>query len=313
MTHAQPLTNQFHIMMLVDSNAMLDATNAFVRSLAGEGAHLFVVPYACGMVGSAPPAPDIQGLQPDGAPVELLSLGSGRMEVSERVAALAHEHRIDLIVVGTSCDPSGRLQDRCTAAQLALDCPVPVMVLHGEAKTSVPPAPIRRLVVPLDGSSHAAQVLPFTVRLARWLDVPVQLVTVIDPSRILPPAYVYDAEAMDNVLMDLRETAHWALKQAEDWMRREGVTVESTLLFGPLMPSIESTLDQGDIVLITTHGVGRRTTNRLGRIAAQMLECVTMPLVIMRGLTPGEVVVEGYAACPWVEPLSARGGVAAQA
>jgi nucleotide-binding universal stress UspA family protein len=187
------------------------------------------------------------------------------------------------------------------------------MVLHRDPAAAEPFAPIRRLVVPLDGSARAAQALPFTLRLARRLQLPVQLVMVIDPTRILPPAYAYDPEAMDDALTDLRETAHWALKQAESLMEREGTTVESVLLYGPVMTCIQSALNDGDIVLMTTHGVGRGSAGRMGSVAERMLQTVTTPLVIMRGMAPGEVVVEGYVACPWVEPLSARGGVAAQA
>jgi len=294
------------IMILADSEAMVAPTTTLVRSVAGDDAQLFVVPYACGVVDGKPFALDFRAIASDAAPVELLS-PMGEMEGEPQgVAELATKRGIDLIVVATNCDPEGVVHDPCGAAQLALDCPIPVRVLHRDGSAGEPFPPVRRIVVPLDGSPRAAQSLPFVVRAARRLQIPVRLVMAIDPTRLLPPAYAYDPEAMDTALTDLRETAHWALKQAETWMLGEGATVESVLLYGPVLTCIRSAVEDGDLVVMTTHGTGRAAPTRMGSVADHLLHSVTNPLVIIRSIAPGEVVVEGYTACPWVEPLSGR-------
>ena len=307
---SQPGTD-IRIMILADSEAMVTPTTTIVRSVTGDDARLFVVPFACGLVDGKPFALDFRELAAGAAPVELLSpMGDGGGE-PEGVAELAIKRDIDVIVVATTCDPEGIVHDPCGAAQLALDSPIPVMVLHRDETAADPFPPVRRIVVPLDGSSRAAQSLPFVMRAARRLRVPVRLVMAIDPTRVLPPAYAYDPDAMDSALNDLRETAHWALKQAEGWMQREGATVESVLLYGPVLTCVRSAIEDGDMVVMTTHGTGRAAPNRMGSVAEHLLHTVTNPLVIIRSIAPGDVVVEGYTACPWVEPLTGRNAVTA--
>jgi nucleotide-binding universal stress UspA family protein len=69
--------------------------------------------------------------------------------------------------------------------------PAPVFVVRpGGASAS---AEIRRLVVPLDGSQRAMQALPAAAELGNRLGASVALVTVIDPTRTVPPTEVFEA------------------------------------------------------------------------------------------------------------------------
>lgn len=300
-------TSTFQVMILADTESLVRPATSFVASIAGDDAHLMAVPFACacgrnGHNESVSAAWKING----GASVEMMAPPDGAAVDAEGAVALAQAHAADLIVMATACSPEGVLDPDCGAAQLALDSPVPVLLVHAHDGTFPAHPPVTRLLVPLDGSARAAQALPFTTRLARRLQLPVQFVMVIDPSRILPPAYAYDPEAMDDVLTDLRETAHWALKQAEQQLVRDGIAVQSVLLYGPVTTCIQSAIEPGDLVIMTTHGTGRSPADHLGSVAARMVANVTSPLVIMRGRRQGDVVVEGYVACPWVEPLSGR-------
>jgi nucleotide-binding universal stress UspA family protein len=135
--------------------------------------------------------------------------------------------------------------------------------------------------------------------------LPVRFVMVIDPSRVIPAAYAYDPEAW-GVISDLRQTAHWALRQAEERLRADGVSVESDLLFGPVNACLADVILPDDLVVMTTHGSSRATRRRVGSVARRVLETTLQPLVIMRAAVPGDIVVEGYEACSWVEPLAYR-------
>jgi nucleotide-binding universal stress UspA family protein len=292
-------------MILTDAETTIEPATAFVRAIAGEDAQLTVVPFACEF------QPNGRGLRledrlagsGDGLP-EVVRPVDGNSVDSHSVYEFAERRDIDLIVTATMCDPGGALDPSCGAGHLALNSSVPVMLLHSHDEQKDAFSPITRLLVLLDGSARAAQALPFTAKLARRLRLPVQFVMVIDPTRVLPPAYAYDPEATGDVINDLRETAHWALRQAEQRMAHEGVAVESVLLYGPILTCIQSAIEPGDMVIMTTHGTGRAPAGKLGSIAGQMIANVTRPLVIIRGKAEREVVGDSYVACRWVEPIS---------
>lgn len=192
---------------------------------------------------------------------------------------------------------------RTDLLHLALTSPVPVMVLPPRDEDAFP-APTR-VLVPLDGSSRAAQAVPMAKHIARGAGLPVQLVMVIDPSRVIPPAFAYDPDAW-MIVSELRETAHWALRQAEEALADAGIEVESALLYGPVNAAIQDVMRQSDLVVMTTHGAGKKRS-RLGSVAERILTSAEGPVMVIRATEPGDVVVDGYEACSWVEPLSRRG------
>lgn len=120
-----------------------------------------------------------------------------------------------------------------------------------------------------------------------------RFVVVIDPARGLPPAYAYDPDAAE-LLAGLKNEAHWALTQAEQLLTHQGVTVSSDLLFGPVGQSLQASIEPGDVVVMTTHGIGGAQRSRLGSVAARMVANVTTPLVIMRSSPPAEVIAGAY-------------------
>ena len=102
---------------------------------------------------------------------------------------------------------------------------------------------------------------------------------------------------------ELRETAHWALKQAEGPLIRQGIEVQSDLMYGAINSTLESLMRPDDLVVMTTHGTGR-ARGKIGSVAARVLASAPCPVVIHRGSSEGDVVVDGYEACAWVEPLA---------
>lgn len=256
---------------------------------------------AASIPGLIQPAEDyVRGLA--GEVVEVSSVSHDQFEALDDIAESA---RADLIVLAVQADDEGHIDLQTAFARVSLDSAIPVMVLRAiEGKPVTFPA-ARRLIVPLDGSSTAAQSLPLATRMATLTGLPVTFVMVIDPSRVIPAAFAYDPEAW-GIISDLRQTAHWALRQAEDQLRRDGITVESDLLFGPVNACLGEIIGEGDVVVMTTHGSGRAARSRVGSVAARILASVPQPIVIMRASIQGDVIVDGYEACSWVEPLSHR-------
>lgn len=209
---------------------------------------------------------------------------------------MAATHEADLILMATRCHPSGALDASCLAAQLALDSPIPVLVVHvddGDPAT-VAPSLFSRLLVPLDGSMRARQVLPFAAILAHRLDVPVQRLMVLDPRQALPPGYAYDPDATLEMVAALRRDAHRALTQAEQSLSRQGVAVHAELIYGPVVPSLQAAMRPGDMVVMTTRGAGSASDDRLGSVAARLVADAPTPMVIMRSSPPSDVMGRAY-------------------
>ena len=223
-----------------------------------------------------------------------------------RVENIASVTKAQLIVLAIPADEDGQIDPRSAFGPVTLDSDIPVLVLRVPAGAEAAFAPIRRIVVPLDGSSTAAQAIPLASQLARLASLPVQFVMVIDPSRVIPAAYAYDPEAW-GIISDLRQTAHWALRQSEGELRNDGVEVQSDLLFGPVNACLTENVQDGDLIVMTTHGSGRAARRRVGSVAERVLAATPQPIIIMRAAIQGDVVVEGYEACSWVEPLHNRG------
>ncbi|MDQ3442356.1 MAG: universal stress protein [Chloroflexota bacterium] len=281
-----------------DGNIPIDALLALAGSIGGPEAHLLLLPVTAGHVDDGgmdhASSPNREALESTRPRLEWLER-SDSTDPAMEVVATAARRDADLILMATTCHPGGAIDASCLAARLALDSPTPVMVVHleGDLSTAVP-APISRLLIALDGSARAAQSLPLAASLAGRLGVAVALVMVIDPRRVLPPAYAYDSEASAEMIARLRGEAHGALSQAERQLANEGVTVTSELLYGPVIESIEAAVQPGDVLVLTTHGVGGATQSQLGSVAAQLVADNPGPLLIMRGSPLNSIVASGH-------------------
>lgn len=252
------------------SDALLEAALAFTKGLAGPDAGISIVP-------------------PDEVPKAISNAGKTPAE---------------LIVMAREYGGDGTGQGDLDAATVAMESPVPVMVLQSPAGERTAFPMVERILVPLDGSARSADALPLAAHIARGAGLPVLFVMVIDPSRVIPPAFAYDPDAW-TIVTELQETAHWALKQAEAQMTREGVQVESSLVYGPVNACLQAAIQVTDLVVMTTQGSGKKT-GKIGSVAARVLATAAGPVIVHRGHGQNVVVVDGYEACSWVEPLSRR-------
>lgn len=217
---------------------------------------------------------------------------------------LENEYREDeLLLLMLHADEAGHLDNGLPIVQSVLNSSAPVLVTRHTPGGSIPNTLVDRVVVPLDGSSTAGQAIPIASAVAQSLDVPVRFLMVIDPSRVIPPAYAYDPDAWE-MIEALRQTSHWALSQAEAAMERDGVRVGSDLMFGPINASLSASIREGDLVVMTTHGANRQRLRYQDSVALRTLVSVPQPMLIMRAQHEKPVVVDAYQACSWVEPLT---------
>lgn len=217
--------------------------------------------------------------------------------------SLDHEYDSDeLHVLMLHADEDGHLENGLPILRSIMISHVPVLVIRHSRGGSVPEAAVQRVVVPLDGSTAAGQAIPIAAQIAKNLDVPVRFLMVIDPARVIPPAYAYDPDAF-GMIEELRQTSHWALSQAETAIQHEGISVGSDLMFGPINASLSASIHEGDLVVMTTHGTDRHRLRYRESVALRTLVSVPQPMLIMRAQRESPVVIDAYQACSWVEPL----------
>lgn len=296
MQSSRPSSSPARLLIPWDGLTPIRQVLAFARTLARDGAMLALLP----LTPEAAAQPPIYPLDT----VTVLPVprsGSPAHGIIEAAAA----DRTELILMATPCHPTGEFDPTCLAAEIALESPVPVMVVHFDCEelTAFPPL-VKRLLVPLDGSLRSAQAIPLAERLARRMGLPVHLVTVIDINHALPPAFAYDPEASADVSAELHGEAGWALREAERLVSRHGVPVTSDIRWGEIVPSIEDARREGDVIVMTTHGIGGATQERLRSVAACLLSDSAAPLILMRSSQPTEIVVTAQGDRTKVRPLA---------
>ncbi|HET8563433.1 MAG TPA: universal stress protein [Candidatus Binatia bacterium] len=151
----------------------------------------------------------------------------------------------------------------------------------------------RRILVPLDGSKVAEQVLPYARSLAGSLKLPVELLRVVDLMFLTASSDAARAHSLDNII----EEGARGSKEYLDRVARSftGMTVTCSVEKGsPADVIIEKgASDVGTLIAMATHGRSGIDRWLLGSVAEKVLRATANPLLLVRakeeGKTDGEV------------------------
>lgn len=149
-----------------------------------------------------------------------------------------------------------------------------------------------RLLIPLDGSKTAEQVVPWARRFADSFRLPVELLALVDVGALLTS--VEKARLFDSVL---DQETHKSKKYLEQVAARfSGSRVKRSVEQGKAAEAIieKAAADKSTLIAMTTHG--RSGLNRwlLGSVAEKVLRATTNPLLLVRahaGKAEGEAVL----------------------
>lgn len=135
---------------------------------------------------------------------------------------------------------------------------------------------LRRILVPLDGSTFAEAALPPALSLSRRSGASLELTTVHEPI----PTFAYDEwetsarEWSESYLADVRDRVHG----------RTGNGVETTVRSGRVAEELRERAREtaADLVVMATHGRGALTRAWLGSVADTFVRHAPCPVLLVR-------------------------------
>jgi nucleotide-binding universal stress UspA family protein len=213
---------------------------------------------------------------------------------AEEIIREARERNADLIVMASHGRGAvGRLAFGSVADRVARTSETPVMITRPQdVRREVGPAPIYRLLVPLDGSDIAAQALPFAEALGKWLDVPIHLLTAIDINQVtsysLATGALFSEAFYDEVFGRLRHDTEQMLEQQAEQLRQNGVSAEWEIVEGQAITTIENGARDGDVVAMTSHGRGGVGRWVIGSVAEKLVRHCPVPVILLHAKPPSE-------------------------
>jgi nucleotide-binding universal stress UspA family protein len=230
----------------------------------------------------------------DAAPVKIVKLVDDG-EIASTIRAQAIRHKSDLIVMTThGRGPLGRFWLGSVADELVRESPVPVLLIRPtENLVDLTREPsLKHIMIPLDGTELAEQMLPNAVALGRFLDSDFTLVRVVRPLGTTVP--VGEAGTigfqMQTILDSIDTLQEQLVTEASDYLERQakplreaGLKVVSrvdvaeqpaTAILHDAVPPVI------DLVALETHG--RRGLSRLffGSVADKVIRGAHVPVLV---------------------------------
>lgn len=213
-------------------------------------------------------------------------------DVPSALDKLVKSENVDLVIM-TSHGYGGltRLWLGSTADKLIRRLNVPVLVIHPVPETSIVPAGIQRILVPLDGSSLSASVLDLAGNVARMFHAEIVLTTIAEPvpSLTLPAPFPVGVTSIPPALLALEEERYTAgeayLDATRDQLRSEGFRAESQMLSGRKAATQIVELarrERCDLIMMATHGTGGLDRALLGSVADRVVRRATVPVLVVR-------------------------------
>jgi nucleotide-binding universal stress UspA family protein len=198
----------------------------------------------------------------------------------------------DLVVMTThGRGPLSRFWLGSIADALVHRLPIPLLLVRPQtALPAAAPKPhLQHLLIALDGSRGAEEILPPAVELGRLMGAHFTLLRVVPPPPVLGVELTgYATGGIDLVLLEkLQNEARAYLARTADGLRRQGLAVQTRVVAGPHVPSAildEADVGGCDLIALETHG--RRGLSRLflGSVADKVVRGSPASVLVHRSL-----------------------------
>jgi nucleotide-binding universal stress UspA family protein len=190
------------------------------------------------------------------------------------------------------------------ADQMIRNLAIPVLAIRASDTASVErSATLSGILVPLDGSPLAEDVLRTAARMARLWQAKISLVRVVHPVLIgtdpaLPLPTTYDEQLTRLEVL----AAQQYLDGIVHWLRNEGVESSTKVILGG--PTADTILQLArsepvSLIALATHGRGGMSRLVLGSVADQLIRDADVPVLALRpdGAKPDDSATGGA----WIE------------
>ncbi len=146
-----------------------------------------------------------------------------------------------------------------------------------------------RILVPLDGSPESEKIRHWVVGLAAEFEAVVDLLAIIDPSKVRRPATSEQSGEPDEVLENEFEYARQYLRPQLEWLQGHGVTASFHVASGDPAETIIAQARELDskLIAMVTHRRSAVMRGVLGSVADGVLHSTGVPIMLAR---PGENV-----------------------
>lgn len=206
--------------------------------------------------------------------------------VAPALIRYAETHHIDLAIMTTHGRGGlARAWLGSTADSLIHHSALPLLLLRPSAEPATPRLPtLERMLIPLDGSPLAEQILTPALALGTLLGARYTLAQVIEPFEFHGLTPGIDREAVERAVMQERLSAASAyLQRVAETLRAEGhtVAIETLEAHRPAVALIEA-LDNHDLIALATHGSGGLTRLLLGSVADKIVRGAERPILLYR-------------------------------
>ncbi|MBI4339671.1 MAG: universal stress protein [Chloroflexi bacterium] len=140
---------------------------------------------------------------------------------------------------------------------------------------------IKHILVPLDGSEYSEKALGFGAEMARATGARVSLLTVILRFGVVLPGQRQLEESSQRPI-------HEYLHPLQGRLAAQGLGVTAHVDFGNPADAIADFARQEnvDLIVMSTHGVGNRSTYALGSVALKVLQVAPCPVTMLRVVEP---------------------------
>lgn len=167
---------------------------------------------------------------------------------------------------------------------------IPLLVVRSTSELKDPRAPIlRRIAIPLDGSTLAEAALEPAVFLGEAFDCEYEIVRVVPPVFTIGSPYMAHSVHVDETVVQQRsaEADSYLAAVKERLELEHDVTVRTRLLTTPGEPVTDAVLSaardaDADLIALATHGRGGLRRIFLGSVADKIIRSATLPLLIVR-------------------------------
>jgi nucleotide-binding universal stress UspA family protein len=219
-----------------------------------------------------------------GIEIELIARVGPPAEIIVEVAAAAEQALIVMATHGYSGIQRWALGS--VADKVVHATEVPVMLVRQSAQTVREPR-LKEILLPLDGSARARQVLPLAVELAAKAEAEIVLLHAIDPLvEAYPSARSLGMSVAhpDRLLQDVVRDAELHLGEIANGMATEGLRITTMSLIGYPAEAIvdEAERRHADLIVMTTHGYSGLRRWALGSVADKVLHNTRTPLLLVR-------------------------------